>query len=266
MMQMSADVSGTEGTRGKQGFTLIELLVVIAIIAILAAMLLPALSNAKAKAKRTQCLSNLRQFSIALIGYSGDFRDKFPSLNNIAASWPWDLPRPAADLMVGSGTSRGMMYDPELPSPVPGVPVDNFWEGVGVGGVRVIGYALTLPDNPSINSTNWNYSMIPKPIPYPGPGNPSHPAPSPVDRVLVADAIMSENGQNNASQTTRATYNYNNILTGIYRPHRTSHLKGKLPSGGNLAMLDGHVEWRRFSEALPRRADGAPGTTPTFWW
>ena len=70
----------------KGGFTLIELLVVIAIIAILAAMLLPALSRAKEKAKRTQCASNNKQIALSLMMYASDNNEYLPPLNT--GTWP----------------------------------------------------------------------------------------------------------------------------------------------------------------------------------
>ena len=96
----------SNGDRARRtGFTLIELLVVIAIIAILAAMLLPALSRAKAKAQGIRCMSNTRQLMLAWRMYAEEARDLLPfSYGTVApnSSNVWvrgiiDVSNPAAD-------------------------------------------------------------------------------------------------------------------------------------------------------------------------
>ncbi|HYT59242.1 MAG TPA: DUF1559 domain-containing protein [Haliangiales bacterium] len=73
-----------------KGFTLIELMVVIAMVALLAALLLPALSRAKAAARSAACKSNLHQIGIALRMYVDDFR-KYP-LHVVYSASPFNDP------------------------------------------------------------------------------------------------------------------------------------------------------------------------------
>jgi prepilin-type N-terminal cleavage/methylation domain-containing protein len=212
------------------GFTLVELLVVIAVIATLAALRLPALSRAKERARRIQCLNNVRQIGVALRLYADDNRDLLPdcTTNNptfYGTWWPWDLNTNLVHQLEGGGAKRSLLYCPSNA----GMDDDlhwNFWELHPEHPIRVLGYIFLVKGSIQADKDLWRMTMLANGIT------------SPTDSELSADAVAS----------TREDYT---LIQGMIRD-RTSHLNGRVPAGGNIVFEDGHASWRQFSEMRHR--------------
>jgi prepilin-type processing-associated H-X9-DG protein len=234
--------AGFAGPAGN-GFTRVELLVVLATVAILLLTLLSALAGTRDKSQRARCVNNLHQSWIAIQAFADENDDYLPrQIGAFSGSRLWNLPLELSDTLTDAGARRSIMYCPSGPAP----DLEAFWN---VFSVRHTGYywlfkRYSAQGNPYL--TFVPPAELLEKITEPLPGR------TVAETELVTDVTIS-------ATEGRLSDTFTSVVSthGGFPYYSSSHLQGRLPAGGNILFMDGHVAWRPFDQMQPRAASNS---------